>query len=265
MLIIKIGGGENINLDGIVTNLAGLDKNFIIVHGANVLRDHISEKMGYRKQVITSTSGYSSVFSDEPAIESILMAYSGLRNKRLVELCQGAGINAVGLTGLDGRIVQGQRNKGIRVMENGKKMLKRDLSGKPLSINVELLNLLLDNGYTPVLTIPIIDENSVAINSENDDIVCVLQQTLNADTVIQLIEAPGLMGDVDDSNSLLHKLDSGQLESMEQHAQGRIKRKLHGLKKLNENGVQKIIVCDGRTDSPISDGLAGAGTWITNP
>lgn len=46
-----------------------------------------------------------------------------------------------------------------------------DFSGKPKSINVNLLNLLLDNGYTPVLSVPIIDENNFAINSENDDIV----------------------------------------------------------------------------------------------
>ena len=145
MMIIKVGGGESLNLTGIVTDLAQLDQPYMVVHGANVLRDQIAAKMGYEKQVITSLSGYSSVFSDTAALDSILMAYSGLRNKRLVELCQQNAINAVGLTGLDGRIVQGQRNRGIRVEENGKKILKRDCSGKPRSINSELLNLLISS------------------------------------------------------------------------------------------------------------------------
>ena len=129
MIIVKIGGGESLNLPGIVDDLATLQEPFMIVHGANTLRDDIAHRMGFEKQVITSAKGYSSVFSDKDALDAILMAYSGLRNKRLVELCQQRGINAVGLTGLDGRIVQGERNRGIRVVENGKKMMKRDFSG----------------------------------------------------------------------------------------------------------------------------------------
>ena len=140
MMIVKIGGGESLNLEGVVSDLASIDEPFMVVHGANALRDQVAEKMGFNKEVITSASGYTSVFSNENALDAIMMAYSGLRNKRLVEMFQQQGMNAVGLTGLDGRIVQGKRNKGIRVMENGKKMLKRDFSGKPQSANQALLS-----------------------------------------------------------------------------------------------------------------------------
>lgn len=262
MLIIKIGGGDSLNLPGIVGDLAELDEPMAIIHGANVLRDRIAERMGYEKQVLTSASGYSSVFSDRDALDAILMAYSGLRNKRIVELCQQHGINAVGLTGLDGRVIRGRRNKGIRVRENGKNLIKRDLSGKPREINDGLLSLLLDNGYTPVLTIPIIDENSVAINSENDDIVCLLQAALSADTVMQLIEAPGLMDDIDDPSTLHETLSRAEVAAMEARTEGRIKRKMHGLNKLAQSGVEKVIISDGRTVSPVREALDGAGTWI---
>ncbi len=262
MIIIKVGGGESLNLTGIVSDLTQLNQPFMLVHGANALRDQISAQLGYSKQVITSLSGYSSVFSDKPALDSIMMAYSGLRNKRLVELCQQHGVNAVGLTGLDGRIVQGQRNRGIRVEENGKKMLKRDFSGKPRSINTKLLTLLIDNDYVPVLTIPIADESGTAINSENDDIVCTLQQALEARIVIQLIEAPGFMEDVDDPDSLQRRLSREQLFEREQQAQGRIKRKLHALAKLAQGNVESIIISDGRIEHPVRDALAGGGTWI---
>ena len=171
MMLIKIGGGEQVNLPAVIADLAEQAQPFIIVHGANVLRDRIAAQLGLEKTVLTSVSGYSSVFSDQDAIDVILMSYSGLRNKQIVELCQRRDINAVGLTGLDGRLVQGERNRGIRVRENGKTLIKRDLSGKPRSINTSLLRLLLDNGYCPVLTIPIADEKGFAINSENDDIV----------------------------------------------------------------------------------------------
>ena len=157
-MLIKIGGGEGIDLDATIADLATLEQPFVIVHGANVLRDQLAGRLGMEKTVLTSVSGYSSVFSDADAIEAIMMSYSGLRNKQIVERCQRSGINAVGLSGLDGRIVQGERNKGIRVRENGKTLIRRDLSGKPRSVNTDLLKLLLDNGYSPVLTIPILDE-----------------------------------------------------------------------------------------------------------
>ena len=139
MMLIKIGGGEQINLEATIADLATVEQPFIIVHGANVLRDQLAKRLGLEKTVLTSVSGYSSVFSDSAALEVIMMSYSGLRNKQIVELCQRNGINAVGLTGLDGRLVQGERNKGIRVRENGKTLIKRDLSGKPRSINTGLL------------------------------------------------------------------------------------------------------------------------------
>ena len=262
MIILKIGGGEAINLDAIVEDIAGLDEPMVIVHGANVLRDQVAEKMGFEKQVITSASGYSSVYSDESAMDAILMAYSGLRNKRLVELCQRQGINAVGLTGLDGRIVQGARNRGIRVIENGKKMLKRDFSGKPKVVNGDLLTLLMDNGYVPVLTIPICDENGFAINSENDDIVCELQAALSADTVVQLIEAPGFLDNADDPSSTIHTLTRAELQRREEGVEGRIKRKLHALNKLARGNVKRVIISDGRVSNPVSQALAGNGTII---
>jgi acetylglutamate/LysW-gamma-L-alpha-aminoadipate kinase len=262
VLLVKIGGGDALNLPGIIDDLGELDRPFLIVHGANALRDRVAAQMGFVKQVITSASGYQSVFSDETALDAILMAYSGLRNKRLVELCQRKGINAVGLTGLDGRVVEGERNRGIRVMENGKKMLRRDLSGKPRKVNDNLLRLLLDNGYTPVLTIPIADRDGFAINSENDDIVCRLQQALSAETVLQLIEAPGFMNDIDDPDSLQRSISRADMAEREQQVEGRMKRKMHALNKLAAGSVREIIIADGRTDHPVADALAGGGTWI---
>jgi len=263
MMLIKIGGGEQINLDATIADLATLQQPFIIVHGANVLRDKLAQRLGMEKTILTSVSGYASVFSDQDAIDVIMMSYSGLRNKQIVERCQRNGINAVGLSGLDGRLVQGERNKGIRVRENGKTMIKRDLSGKPRSINTALLSLLLDNGYCPVLTIPIADENGFAINSENDDIVAKIASALDIDSVIQLIEAPGFLDDLDDESSLVAEMSLAELHRREASVEGRIKRKLLALTRLCQGGKTRVILADGRGEQPVINALAGAGTHIS--
>jgi len=191
-----------------------------------------------------------------------MMAYSGLGNRRFVELCQRDGVNAIGLTGLDGRLVQGRRNRGIKVRENGKTMIKRDFSGKPAKVNAPLLTTLLEQGYRPVLSIPIIDEAGFAINSENDDIVAVLQGALKADKVIQLIEAPGFLEDKNDEGSMLQTLPVSEIKAREASVEGRMKRKMLALGRLFDAGAREVIISDGRTAHPVLDALAGKGTTI---
>ncbi len=262
MYIIKVGGGNEINLEGVVSDLATLEQPFVVVLGANALRDSLAIRLEQEKVELTSVSGYTSVFSDTTAIDLIMMAYSGLSNRRFVELCQRNGVNAVGLTGLDGRLIQGRRNRGIKVREGKKTLVKRDLSGKPLSVNVSLLKTLLEQGYRPVLSIPIIDEGGFAINSENDDIVAVLQSALRAEKLVQLIEAPGFLEDKNDEHSVLTTLSVTELEDREAAVEGRMKRKILALRRLFDAGAAKVIIADGRTEHPVLDALAGKGTTI---
>src|SRR3989339_1872487 len=263
MLLIKIGGGKDLNLVGIIKDLAALDEKFIIVHGANALRDDLAKKLGIEKKVVTSLSGYDSVFSDENTIDLAMMVYAGLKNKRIVELFQQKGVNAVGLSGLDGKVIQGKRNSGIKVREGGKTLLLRDFSGKPKAINKQLLELLLDNGYIPVLSVPLIDENNFAINSENDDIVALLQTELKTEKVISLIEAPGFLLDKNDPASLVFKMSKAELVAMEEKVEGRMKRKILAIRKLFDGGDTTVIISDGRTEHPILDALNGKGTTIS--
>lgn len=262
MHLIKIGGGASINLDGVAEDLAALGEPFVVVHGANALRDELARALGWEKKTLTSVSGYQSVYSDRRTLDLQMMAYAGVRNKRIVERLQQRGVNAIGLCGLDGCLVRGRRNQGIRIREAGKLRIVRDLSGKPREANRELLSLLLDHGYAPVVTVPIADEEGTAINSENDDIVAVLQQTLQADKVIQLIEAPGLLERAGDPASMIGEIDRAALARLEQRAEGRIKRKLLAIGKLFDGGAAHVILADGRVEHPVRDALAGRGTLI---
>ncbi len=262
MIIIKIGGGREINLKGVAADLALLKEPFVIVHGANAARDELAEKLNKQKKVITSISGYSSVFSDEDTIDLMMMAYAGLKNKRIVELLQQAGVNAVGLSGLDGKMIEGKRNTGIKVREEGKTKIVRDFSGKPKKINMPLLNLILQNGYIPVLSVPIIDENNFAINSENDDIVALLQSELKADKIIQLIEAPGFLADKNNPDSVVKNISQKELEALENQVDGRMKRKILALRKLFEAGPTTVFIYDGRAEHPVIDALNEKGTKV---
>ena len=262
MIVIKIGGGESINVRGVVADLATLEQQCIVVHGANAFRDKLADDLNLPKQIVTSVSGYQSVLSDENALDLMMMAYSGLRNKRIVELCQQHGINAVGLSGIDGQIIKGRRNKGIRVREGEKVRIVRDFSGKPKELNRNLLQLLLDNGYTPVLTVPIVDQEGFAINSENDDIVNLIQSEFHAESIVQLIEASGFLDDKDDPESLVSRISQSELSAREEQVEGRMKRKMLALRRLFEGGASKVYISDGRVEHPIQDALSGKGTTI---
>ena len=262
MLLIKIGGGASVNLEGVAADLAGIESPFVVIHGANALRDELAGRLGLRKRVLTSVSGYDSVYSDAEAVDLILMAYAGLRNKRIVEMLQRRGVNAIGLTGLDGAVVRGRRNPGIRIREGGKTLIRRDLSGKPASVNSELLRLLLNRGLAPVLTVPILDERGFAINSENDDILAALNEELQAELVIQLIEAPGFLDDPNDPASLVPRMSRAEVGRREALVTGRMKRKMLALGRLLRTGSTRVVMADGRVEHPVRDALAGKGTTI---
>ncbi len=263
MLIVKIGGGAAINLNAVAADLACIQDRAVLVLGANALRNHTAQVLGKEIKSVTSLSGYESVLSDREVIDLCMMTYAGLRNKRLVEFCQQAGVNAVGLCGLDGGMIKAQRNKGIRTHWNGKKMMLRDFSGKPKALNRDLIIYLLENRYVPVLTVPIMDEEGFAVNAENDEIVALLHQELHADQVVHLIEAPGLLSDPENPDSLVASLKPSDLESWETRAEGRMKRKIRSMIKLFNTGAPEVFIADGRIDHPLQQALSGKGTRIT--
>ncbi len=262
MLILKIGGGAGINMEGIADDIVHLAEPLVIVHGANAWRDDLADRLGVAREVVTSVRGYDSVLATEASMDVMLMAYAGLRNKRIVEALQRRSIQAIGLSGVDGRVIQGKRNPGIPVRQGEKILLRRDLSGKPQGINTALLQLLLSNGYTPVLTVPICDEQGVAISADNDDITAALHRDLRADLIVSLLEAPGFMAEASNPSSVIPAMSRAEVKQWEDRSTGRIKRKLHAITRIMEEYPTKVILSDGRTPHPLADALAGKGTVI---
>ncbi len=262
LTIIKIGGGAKINLTGLVSDLVQCEGHLIVVLGANASRKELAEQLGTFPRVITSISGYDSVYTDETAMDLIMMTYAGQAKNRLVEMFQKQGVNAIGLSGIDGRLIEGQRNRGIKVNENGRKIIKRDLSGKPRRINESLMQSLLDSNQVPVVGIPILDEQGCAINADNDNIVAVIHHSFRAKQIIHFIEAPGILADAKNSASLIESLDLAGLNELEERLQGRMKRKILAIRQLLETTPTQVVVADGRTEHPYQSVLNGAGTKI---
>ena len=268
MLVVKIGGGDGLDLQEIAEDIVAQGRPSIVIHGANKLRDRVATALGHPPRVVESVSGQTSVLSDEHALDALLASYAGIRNKRLVEALRKAGADAIGLTGLDGGLVTGEVNPGIRTMQGGKKVLLRDLSGKPQAVNRDLIEALIQRGLTPVLTVPIGAPDGTALNSENDDILTAVACALLPDAVVSLIEAPGLLSDREDPESLVPEVAACDLESWEARVEGRMRRKIRALRRLFDElgeAAPSVHLADGRSARPVSAALSGAGTRILWP
>src|SRR5262245_29670047 len=157
------------------------------------------------------------------------MAYVGKMNKLFVERLQQLGMNAVGLCGVDGRSMEGERKTAIKVIENGKrKVLRDDFTGRVERVNTELLTLLLEHGYTPVVCPPAIRYDSVMINVDGGRAAAVLAMALQADTLVILSNVPGLLRNVKDDGSLISHIEKFRLNAFMDVAEGRMKKKVMG-------------------------------------
>jgi len=264
--IIKLGGGENINREAFVRDLKNLDGLYLVIHGANFARGEIGKKMGYEVKTITSPQGYTSVRTEKEGMDIFMMAYAGLMNKRLVEMAQMNGINAIGLTGIDGGLIKGRRKKAIKAKsDDGRiKIIRDDMSGKSTQVNVDLLESLLDQGYVPFICPPILSEEGEALNTENNNIAAtMIHQIPGVNTIIDLFEAPGLLKDVNKPKSLIRNLDKNKLEEAERRfTAGRMGRKMLAVREAFTHGVKRVIFADGRVDMPLTRALRGEGTII---
>jgi acetylglutamate/LysW-gamma-L-alpha-aminoadipate kinase len=266
MIVVKVGGGKGIPIDAVcqdVAALVGRGERVILVHGASHETNLLSTALGKPPRFVTSISGVESRYTDRATLEIFCMAYAGKMNTLFVERLQQLGVNAVGLSGVDGRSMEGERKAAIKVIEHGKrKVLRDDCTGRVEQINTGLLTLLLEHGYTPVLCPPAISYESEIINVDGDRAAAVLAAALKADTLVILSNVPGLLRDVNDASSLIHSIAKAHLSSYMDFAQGRMKHKVMGAAEALSQGVGTVILGDARIAQPIQQALQGQGTII---
>lgn len=266
MILIKTGGGKTINWDFIARDIAELQKKeeVVIVHGAGSIRNEIAEKLGFPTKVVTSPSGIDSVYTDEKALDIFLMVYCGMVNKKIVEKLQKNGVNAVGLSGIDGALWRAKAKKDILIKEGDKiKLLKNNRTGRVEEINTGLVQLLIKNKYIPVISSPALSYENEIVNTDNDWAAAIMAGALKIEKIVMLFEAKGLLRDLNDENSVISTIKIEELDKMMPYAQGRMKKKILGAKKAFELGVKKIYWGDGRIENPVISALEGKGTIIS--
>ncbi|MGC9468146.1 MAG: [LysW]-aminoadipate kinase [Anaerolineae bacterium] len=267
MIVIKVGGGEGVDTDSVCLDVAELvqqGKQVVLVHGGSHETNVISEKLGHPPRFVTSVSGHSSRYTDRETLEIFVMVTAGKINKLLVERLQQLGVNAVGLSGIDGRLLEGRRKSFLRIREGGKrKILRGEYSGVIEKVNAGLLLSLVNEGYVPVIAPQAISYESEALNVDGDRAAAAIAGAIGAESLVILTNVPGLLRDVEDEQSLIEEIPQDQAEGyLDRYAEGRMKRKVLGATEALSEGVGQVILADGRVEKPVITALSGRGTVI---
>jgi [amino group carrier protein]-L-2-aminoadipate/L-glutamate 6-kinase len=266
ILVVKVGGTEGVEFSTIcqeVAQLVATGQQVVLVHGGSAEANALGEAVGYPPQFLTSPSGFTSRHTDPKTLEVFTMAVNGKVNTMLVSQLQRMGVNAFGLSGLDGQLMKAKRKETIRCVKNGKRLIIRDdQSGKINEVDAELLTLLMNTGYVPVIAPLAIGENGEALNTDADRAAAMVAASLQAEILLLLTAVPGLMRKFPDETTLIRSLTASQLDEAMQYAEGRMKKKVLGAHEALQGGVKNVVIADGRGSEPISQALAGQGTWM---
>jgi len=263
-VVAKVGGGEGIGLGAFCRDAAELIRAgtpLVIVHGGSHAATTLGERLGVPPVFVTSPSGHTSRRTDSESLRIFQMALRGLVSQEIVQRLQALGVNAIGLSGMDGRLWVGPRKDSIRILENGRtRILRDDHTGTVETVNVDLLRLLLGAGFTPVLSPPALSTAGEPINVDADRAAAVTAAALGAEALLLLTNVPGLLREFPNEASLVPRIQRDEIEELSAFAQGRMKKKVLGAAAALEGGVGRVIIADARIDAPISAALAGRGT-----
>lgn len=264
LIVIKIGGGEGISVAPALHEIAELVKSgvrVVLVHGGSHETNVISERLGHPPKFLTSPSGHTSRRTDRATLEIFEMVYCGKINKGIVEQLRTLGVDAIGLSGVDGGIWRGKRKDAIRAIEDGRTVIVRDdLTGTVDTVDSRLLRLLLSDGRTPVLTPPAISHEGVAINVDADRAAAKTAASLGAEELLLLSNVPGVLRDSTDRGSLIASVASVGLEVVRKSAQGRMLNKVLAAEEAILGGVGRVVIGSANGDAPLAAARAGAGT-----
>jgi acetylglutamate/LysW-gamma-L-alpha-aminoadipate kinase len=265
-LVVKLGGTAGVDFSAICNDAAELiaqGRKLVLVHGGSAEANALGEALEMSPRFITSPSGYTSRYTNRETLEVFLMAVNGKVNSLLTEQLHGLGINAIGLSGMDGRLMIASRKDAIQSIENGKrKIIRDDYTGKIEQVNVSLLEMLLAAGYIPIIAPVAVSYKGEALNVDADRAAANIASALKAETLILLSAVPGLMEKFPDETTLVKHIPRLGLPSALEMAQGRMKKKVLGAEEALQGGVGEVIIADGRVVKPISAALSGSGTHI---
>ncbi len=235
----------------------------VIVHGGGDKVTEIAEKLGKKQTFIKSPSGIVSRYTDRETVEIYAMVMAGMINSWLVSYLHKIGINAVGLSGIDGRLIEAYRKKRLIILdERGRRrIIDGGYTGKITNVNSSLLKLLLDNGYVPVISPVAIGSEYEILNVDSDRAAANIAGRLGAEKVLFLTDVDGLYID----GKLMSKLTLEEVKALRGKVGAGMDKKLLASIEALQNNVKEAIISNGFIDHPLIKSLSHeVGTVITN-
>nr|MDO8090536.1 [LysW]-aminoadipate/[LysW]-glutamate kinase [Candidatus Sigynarchaeota archaeon] len=255
IITMKIGGAMvDKGIENLIEDIANLSKEhrIVIVHGGGPQINEIAKRLGKKPVYVTSPSGFKSRFTDKETRDISIMAMAGRVNKKIVATLWKNGIPTVGLTGLDGKTLIAKRKDKIVAVENGRKrVIRGDYSGKIEEVDGRLLNLILENGYVPVVAPIGISYENEPVNLDGDRAAVHVAKAVKANIFISLTDVQGVIID----GKVIQSLDRQEAEKILKKVGGGMRKKIFAALEALNLGVKPVVICSGLEKNPISSAL----------
>jgi len=257
MITIKIGGSVVDNLHP--TTISDIKKiveqeGVVLVHGGGKEVTKVSKELGKEPKFVVSPGGIKSRYTDKETAEIFTMVMSGKINKTIVCMLQKNGINAIGLSGIDGKIIQAERKKKLLIInEKGRKQaIDGGYTGKITNVNASLLKLLLEQGYTPVISPIAISEEFDFLNVDGDRAAAYVAGKIQSDKVLFLTNVDGLLMD----EKLVNSLTLDEAKAIIPKVGFGMEKKILAATEALDMGVKEALIANGQRENPISAAIA---------
>ncbi len=261
-IVVKVGGAPGNSSGPVASDLAGRP-DCVLVHGGSAEVDRIGTALGAPPEYFTSPSGVVSRRSDPRHLEAVVLGLAGKVQTDLVALLGSRGIRAIGLSGVDGRLLLAQRKTGVRARVGDRVVrLADDLAGTIERVDSTLLTWVLGAGYLPVVGPPAVTAEGEVVNVDADQVAAAVASALSATELVLLTNVPGLLRDPNDPATLIPQIPAGELEAALPLASGRMRKKLFAARDAIRGGVRRVVIASSSVDAPIRSALEGRGTVI---
>jgi acetylglutamate/LysW-gamma-L-alpha-aminoadipate kinase len=216
--------------------------------------------LGKPQVFVKSPEGITSRYTDEETMEIFTMAMAGKINKQIVATLQAAGVRAVGLSGVDGAVLRAERKKKLIIVdERGRKrIIDGGYTGRIVEVNGQLLNMLLREGYAPVVAPVALGREFEFLNVDGDRAAAHIAAAVAADAVVFLTDVEGLMLD----GQLVRELKAADAEASLSRIGAGMDKKVLACIEAVRGGVRKAIITSGQVTQPLARALQDGGTVI---
>ncbi|MDA1193799.1 MAG: acetylglutamate kinase [Planctomycetota bacterium] len=271
-MVIKIGGeiaSSEEALDSLaqdISLLTHVNIRIVLVHGGGPQATTLSQKLGLQPRMVQGRR-----VTDEDTLAVAKMVFAGQINVDILSRLRRHGVRAVGLSGVDGDILQATRRPPTEMTDakTGEvELVDFGHVGDVTAADTSLLSLLVENGYVPVVSSLAADDEGNALNVNADTVASVLARDLNASKLVMLTNVVGVLTDPKDPSTLVSRATVSEARAMIANGtvSGGMVPKLMMLIEALEDGVGEVVILSGVEKSALLLELftdRGVGTLIT--